>query len=251
MVGRHASSVNRSSAGSARIPLLVNPLLDVFNRAMATSGDNQDTRTAMIARYGFAIPTDDALDAIMQCSPAGVVEIGAGTGYWAHLLAQRGIDVVAFDIEPAPSQDNAWFAGTTPWHPVHRGDHHVVGRHPDRTLLLVWPTKNEIWPAEAITQHHNAGGTYLVYVGEGPGGRTGDDVFQALLGELTTCTQCEHESVTSPCICGVAALWQRIETIPLPHWPGYRDDLHVYTRQALKTRPRRWPQPPKPRTDPR
>ena len=217
----------------------MNPLLDAFNQVMATGSDIEQKRTALIARYGFAIPTDQALEAISRCSPEGVLEIGAGTGYWAHLLGQRGVDVQAFDLEPAPSVQNRWFAGTRPWHPVRRGDHDVAGRHPGRTLLIVWPTKNEIWAATAVERYHDAGGDCLVYVGEGPGGRTGDDVFHALLGELSTCIQCEYGSLTSPCICHAETRWHRTEVIALPHWPGYHDDLHIYTRHTLGAPPRR------------
>lgn len=213
---------------------MVNPLLDAFNETMAAGADIDNTRAALIARYGFAIPTDQALDQIDRWSPAGVVEVGAGTGYWAKLLRGRGVDVAAFDIEPAPSRQNPWFADTQPWHPVHCDDHSVAGRYPDRTLLIVWPTKNEIWPAAAVEQYHDSGGVCVVYVGEGPGGRTGDDVFHALLGELTTCAQCRYGSTTSPCICGVTAQWERTETIALPNWPGYKDGLHIYTRRALR-----------------
>lgn len=216
-----------------------NPLLDAFNEAIAAGVDLDDTRSQLIARFGFAIPSEEALGAILRCSPRGVVELGAGTGYWAYLLQQLGLDVVAFDIAPAPDGQNRWFTGRRAWHPVHRGDYDVVGHHPERTLLVVWPTKNEIWAATAVERYYDAGGECLVYVGEGPGGRTGDDVFHALLGELTSCVQCEYGSTTSPCVCGVEARWRRSETVPLPHWPGYHDDLHIYTRRAHGARPRR------------
>lgn len=210
----------------------MNPLFDAFDQAMSGVADVAETRRELIARYGFAIPTDQALEAIRRCSPAGVVEVGAGTGYWAHALQHRGVDVAAFDVHPAPSPRNQWFAGTRPWHAVHHGDHRVAERFPDRTLLIVWPTKNEIWAASAVEQYHEAGGSCVAYVGEGPGGHTGDDVFHALLGDLSACAQCAYGSTTSPCICGVRARWSRTETIVLPHWPGYDDNLHIYTRRS-------------------
>jgi len=219
---------------SARRSVLVNPLHDAFTQTVAADIDS--TRAALITKYGFAIPTDEALEAARRCSPTGVVEVGAGTGYWAHLLQQRGVDVAAFDIEPAPSPKNPWFAGTRPWHQVHVADHDVVAQYSDRTLLIVWPTKNEIWAAAAVERYHDAGGACLVYVGEGPGGHTGDDVFHALLGELTTCVQCSYGLTSSPCICRVEPLWRRTETVVLPHWPSCNDDLHVFTRQE-RTRP--------------
>ena len=112
---------------------------------------------------------------------------------------------------------------------MHTADHNVVERFAERTLLIVWPTKNETWAASTIKLYHEAGGACVVYVGERPGGRTGDDVFHALLGELTTCVQCEYGSMTSPCICGIDVMWWRTESIALPHWPGHDDALYVYT----------------------
>jgi len=226
------------------LSIFANPLLDVFEEAMARGSDISEQRTKSITEYGFAVPTDNALDVIQQCSPGGVVEIGAGAGYWAHLLHQRGVDVEAFDIEPAPSLANKWFAGTQPWHPVQCADHNVVGDHPGRTLLIVWPPKNEVWAAAAVERYFEVGGTCVAYVGEGPGGHTGDDVFHAALGELVTCVQCAYGSMTSPCICGVEPRWCRNETIVLPHWPGYHDDLRIYTRRHPPSQTqRRWRKP--------
>lgn len=215
-------------------------MLDAFDRAMSSGIDLEDVRAGLIARYGFGIPTEPALDAITRCSPGGVVEIGAGTGYWAHLLHQRGVDIVAYDRDPPPSPRNRWFAGTEPWHAVQRGDHDDAARHPDRTLLLVWPTRNEIWAAAAVERYHDAGGASVVHVGEGPGGHTGDDVFHALLGELDTCTQCDYGVATAPCVCGVEARWRRTGTIALPHWPGCHDDAHLYTRRPPQRTWSRW-----------
>lgn len=217
-----------------------NPLLDVFNRSTTAVHGTDEARASAIRRFGFAIPTDEALAEIARRSPGGVVEIGAGTGYWAHALQQHGVDVEAFDIEPPPSPRSQWFAGSTPWHPVRRGDHNVVSDYPRRTLLIVWPPKNDTWPSAALELFYDAGGTCVVYVGEPPGGRTGDDVFHARLGELAVCVQCTYGSAISPCICGVRALWTRQTTVELPRWPGFHDDLHVHVRADRGVRSWRW-----------
>lgn len=37
-----------------------------------------------------------------------MVEIGAGTGYWARCLAERGVEITAYDLNPpAPDSDAA------------------------------------------------------------------------------------------------------------------------------------------------
>jgi hypothetical protein len=50
--------------------------------------------------YSWGIPTNEALDAVSNASPAGVIEVGAGTGYWAMLLQNRGVDIIAYDRTP-------------------------------------------------------------------------------------------------------------------------------------------------------
>lgn len=222
--------------------MIANPLLDFYNAAMALPATTTQPRAEAIRTYGFAIPTDDALEHIQRYSPDGVVEIGAGTGYWAHLLDRRGVDVRAFDIEPAPSSANKWFDGTLPWHRVETADHTVVGQLPSHTMLIVWPTKNDTWASAALEQYHAAGGRCVAFVGELNGERTGDEAFHAHLGNVERCLQCAYGVLTSPCICDIHQLWTRHTTAVLPHWPGYNDDLHIYVRlDRPTTRQRRFP----------
>jgi hypothetical protein len=224
-----------------------NPLLVAWQEAVGDPAEDV-LRDRAIARFAFAVPDDGALEAIATASPRGVVEIGAGTGYWARLLHENGVDVVAYDIAPAPSPERRWFADTPGWFPVRSGDHTAVDAHGDRTLLLVWPTRNEDWAADTVQRFAAAGGTTLAYVGEPPGGRTGDDRFHALIGEIDRCLACAYNITTAPCVCGTTPLYARIETIELPHWTGYEDDLRLYVRDhdrrplaPGRPRSRRWP----------
>jgi hypothetical protein len=57
-------------------------------------------RPQWTASYTLSVPTEPALGAIAEASPHGVVEVGAGTGYWARLLHDCGVDVVAYDLAP-------------------------------------------------------------------------------------------------------------------------------------------------------
>jgi hypothetical protein len=205
-----------------------NPLLDGYELAVGRGDDMEAARSDAIRRHGFAIPTVAAITALAQHSPRGVVEIGAGTGYWAWFADQLGLDVAAFDLHPSPSPANEWFSGTPQWHPVSPSDHHVVTQHPDRTLLIVWPPKNETWPVEALDLYASAGGTCVAYVGEPPRGKTGDDCFHARLGELGGCDHCTYGLLDSPCICGYPPQWTRAATVDLPTWPGYHDAMHLY-----------------------
>src|SRR5687768_14809752 len=50
-------------------------------------------RQRLFERYAHAIPTTQALRALLALGP--ILEIGAGAGYWARLLRDLGGDVIA------------------------------------------------------------------------------------------------------------------------------------------------------------
>lgn len=59
------------------------------------------TRQNLVTRYAWAIPSPESIDWIISyLNGRPVVEVGAGTGYWAWLLSQAGVDVNAYDIKP-------------------------------------------------------------------------------------------------------------------------------------------------------
>lgn len=105
----------------------------------------------------------------------GVVEPGAGGGYWAWQLAQAGVDVAAYD--PAAETGSSFTAGE-PWFTVLPDGHDATRHHPDRALLLCWPSYSEPWAAQALAGYK---GDQLFYAGEGPGGCCADDAFFDLL----------------------------------------------------------------------
>jgi hypothetical protein len=205
-----------------------NPLLATYERWREDRDDSHRARA--IGHFAFAVPTEAALDAVIAHSPAGIVELGAGTGYWARLLADRGLDVVAYDVEPPPSPRNEFFPGCETFFDVRPGDERVVAVHADRTLLLVWPTREE-WAASALRRFAAAGGSRVVFVGEGAGGRMGDEHLHAFLGFTLSCVACEYRVANAPCVCGVDPAWQQVGVVDLPHWGGYLDDVYLFVRR--------------------
>src|ERR1700674_2056565 len=79
-----------------------------------------ERRVWCVRRYAFAIPTEQALATIARYAP--IVELGAGTGYWAFLLRRRGVNCVAYDLAPpdAAASPNRFRPFT--WTRVDRGD---------------------------------------------------------------------------------------------------------------------------------
>jgi hypothetical protein len=163
-------------------------------------------------KYSWAVPTEEALTTIAGHSPRGVVEIGAGGGYWAMLLRERGVDVVAYDPDPSGLQCySRYYRDGTVWSSVEVGDHAAAANHPDRTLMLCWPESGEDWPAAAVRAH---GGSTVVYIGQ-PGVTGNDDLHRLLNAEFV-----------------VTGL------VGLPQWMGLEDDLSVYTRVHYGNRTR-------------
>ena len=209
-----------------------NPLLVEFlSLRDLDSGSTATQIDELIATYSFAIPTDRALEAVQRHAPYGVVEIGAGTGYWASLLYARGVPTVAYDVAPPMSPDNKWFHSSTGWFDVQEGDETMVAHHADRALLLVWPTRDQTWPADALDHFSAAGGRTVIYVGEAAGQSTGDARFHALLGGYERCLACAYDAPDLACVCGIRPMWRQVEHTALPHWPGRNDDLYVYGRR--------------------
>ena len=233
--------VHARSVGGALVPvrefaiivMVENPLLDAYCDVIENHSASIATgRDRLVSRYAFAIPTHAALSELCAVSPDGIIELGAGTGYWAMLLSRMGTDVLAVDADPAPSSTNPWFAGSEPWADVLKGTEDLVATCPQRTLLLVWPTRGAAWAAEGVLAYHQAGGRCVAYVGEPAGGRTGDEMLHKLLGTATECISCRYGVVDSPCTCDVPQCYEQRVSVKLPHWPGFDDDLSIHHRLA-------------------
>lgn len=186
-------------------PLTIdNPYLDAV-RETATAADERpstrpteigfDNRDSLVDRYAWAIPNTPAIEAIADYGP--ILEVGAGTGYWAMLLRQAEVDVIATD--PAAPVAPEW----SPVEPLTGQD--AVAEYPDRTLLLVWPSEDQTWPVETLSAYE---GDTCLYVGEGPGGSTADKHFHHHLND--------H--------------WECERRVALPQYRGINDRLEVWHR---------------------
>lgn len=221
---RLAAYADRLDAERRRSELDGNPLLHLFGKLVEPTGplpgraagplspglaqilDLPQRRRELAALFAWAVPGDEALSALGRYGP--LVESGAGMGYWAAHLQSRGVDVVAYDVDPPGSGAANEFHPTDhpPWTTVHRATGPTaVRRHPDRTLFLCWP------PLEHDAAGYGAVRAYrgetLLYVGD-PGGGTG--------------TVRLHREL--------ARNWTVVDEVPLPRWPRLVDRLTVYRR---------------------
>jgi hypothetical protein len=166
-----------------------------------------ERRRTCVRRYAFGVPNRAALEAIARYSP--IVELGAGTGYWAYLLQNREVDIVTYDLAPPGQAENAYKFEPRTWTQVGLGGVEVLDQYADRALFLCWPGYRDTFADEALARFI---GTVLIYVGEGAGGRTANDAFFVRLQRD----------------------WARVEQIAIPRWSGAHDSLSIYhRRQAL------------------
>jgi len=156
-------------------------------------------RSEMIRHYAWAVPNPHAIKTIAALSP--IVEIGAGSGYWAYLLTEAGADVVAYDMVVRGDRD--WSFAKL-WFPVVRGGIEMAAKHGDRTLMLCWPPYDTPMAANALCCYP---GNTVVYIGEGSGGCTGSHAF--------------HHQIE---------MWECIHDIDIPQYCAIHDRLFIYRR---------------------
>lgn len=193
----------------------------------ATKCDECRPRREQCYAYSWAIPDEAALTTIAEYGP--IVEIGAGGGYWAKQLRDRGVDVIAYDPDPGGghySRNDAkgWHDGTR-WSEVLLGDHTAVAAHRDRSLLLVWPSYDDPWTDKVLDLYE---GDTVIYVGEGSGGCTGTSRMHTLLGDPPYCW---HGDVDEECTCSSEpARFSEVRSVEIPQWAGIHDTLRVFKR---------------------
>lgn len=155
-------------------------------------------------KYSYAIPSKEALKLIASYSP--IIEIGCGTGYWAYLLRQIGVDIVAVDREPG--EKNHYHGDNKRWLNIIEGDESYLLKDEikEHTLFLCWPPYNHPMAYNCLK---NYAGKYFIYIGEGYGGCTGDEQMVELLDKE----------------------WDEHERLEIPQWEGIHDYLQVYRRR--------------------
>jgi hypothetical protein len=199
---------------------------DGFHYAGRQSPGNNDLRNETIPGIGYAIPCHEAIETCVGLSP--LVEVGAGLGFWAHLIERSGGDIVATDLyprtvlEPASGEaepslqemdsdhpcDTARIGTERSWHRVRPMDAaDAVRAYPDRTVLMIWPSLGRSWPEEVLDAM--VPGQCLIHVGQ-PGEATDTERFaERIRGEE----------------------FEEIGYVVIPTWPGQADGMTILRRR--------------------
>ncbi len=194
-----------------------NPLLTYFRASWSEAAwlgfqrysvsELQDARRDWAAKlYAFGIPTQGVVEAVkaLNCS---VIELGSATGYWACLLRNAGVHVLALDIFPLAAWEShtATEAGTVENLKVPL----IAERYP--ALLLCFPPPDDM----AVDALLAFPGDYILYCGEWASGMTASMDFHRRLADT--------------------ACFELICTVQMPCWAGTSYDFRIFKRRITKT----------------
>jgi hypothetical protein len=172
------------------------------------------TRHELCHKYSFAIPNDEAIEKI--ASFGKILEIGAGTGYWASLISAAGAEVAAIDLAPVGGPWKNEWAFKEKHYPVEQGNgwEWVDAFTPEYTLMMCWPPMDNM-AADCLNSTH---GDRVIYIGEWNGCTANDTFFSMVDGGW-------YEDDQS------LARWKIEEQIYLPHWPSVHDAMYILRRK--------------------
>ncbi|WP_152531363.1 hypothetical protein [Mycobacterium sp. UM_CSW] len=163
-------------------------------------------RQLLVRKYCWTIPDPDTVAFVAKHAHGGLVDPIAGTGYWAYLLAQVGVAVVCYDLNPgAALATNGWHDEVLHVDVGAKDCAEAAASHPDRTLFLSWPPHGQDVGERILLAYK---GNRVIYVGDGQGGATGDDRMHRIL---------ETD-------------WTEVDSRQPVQWWGQHDRVTVYER---------------------
>jgi hypothetical protein len=174
--------------------------------------DNYKFRKEYVRRISWAIPYENAVKEIASfVGNQLVVELGAGTGIWAALLAREGVNIKAFDVKGFEHEYNDSRKGL--YFPVEILSPNKIKIRLDylkpEVLFFCWPSYDLPWANDYLTAILP---NKVVYIGEGCSGCTGDENFHDTLRDKY------HGKY----------VW-------IPHWLGLHDHVNLLERRSVCT----------------
>ena len=158
-------------------------------------------RSEFVRHYCYTIPTPSLLEKIAQYGP--ILEVASGGGYFAYMLKQMGVDIIATDKLALADNHYQNFE----WHATEQIEAIVaLKKYPDRTILLSWPCYMSIWAYNLIKKVQNQ---TVIYIGEEKYGCCAENKFFNYLDK--------HFEI--------------VEEIPTVIWRGLHDKCFVYRRK--------------------
>ena len=156
-------------------------------------------RDKFVAQYSWAIPTEKIIKEMADFINGNIaLEIGTGTGLFAYLLRNQGVQIIPTDIK-----SNGTFLKVIQCDAVD-----AVNKFDANVLITIWPPYLSSMAYNSLKSFH---GNKIIYVGESWHGCCANDDFHALL---------EKE-------------WTLIKKSHIPSWPCINDFVMFYERTTF------------------
>jgi hypothetical protein len=172
-------------------------------------GMNRD-RGKFVRLYSWSIPCKEAVDAIIKYAQGPVYDPMAGSGFWAKILNDHGVNVIASDLHTSSKHNDYEHKGRHG--KVRRANaYQVAGQTMHRrggSLILSWPPYGS--PVGYNIIKLVPVGTVVFYFGESWGGCTGDDAMFQYFNQN----------------------FKELEEVKLPQFDGIRDSLAIWIKET-------------------
>lgn len=156
-----------------------------------------EVRDMFIEKFCWSIVTKETIKEMVDFIKDDIaLEIGAGTGLYAYLLRNCGVQIIPTDVV----QKRNSFLKIVQCEAVE-----AVNKFSAEILITIWPP---CWSLMAYNSLKAFQGNKIIYIGEECGGCTGDDQFHELLRKE----------------------WRLVNKIQIPNWPMIRDFVWFYER---------------------
>ena len=183
--------------------------------------------------HAWSVPTEKALKLIASYAP--LLELGAGTGYWASQLMEFATDILVFDekhfqisfndqtqISEGQEISARYFCQ------VQQGGPEIASKYADRTLLLMWPDYMGYGTYGLQCLQHYQGNT-LILIGEWKNSTFGS--YAQGISEHGQSFSLDFQEK-------VEAEFELIEILDLPTWPLFLDRLQIFRRRNTQKKRR-------------
>lgn len=160
--------------------------------------DFWNTRLKLTDKYSWGVPTEEAVKQISMFTDS-VIDFGAGSGYWAYLLKQTNVDVIAVDNWEAGKPDKLWID-------VKTGSYEYLKMTSGRTLFMCWiPQYSDM----GLTALKTWNGDKFIMVGEDTPARSNanPEFFKYLYSH-----------------------YELVKMINIPQWYNHRDAVFFYRK---------------------
>jgi hypothetical protein len=139
---------------------------------------DHETMTTFRETTGYGLPnaqTMKELAALLETWSARILSIGCGKALVEHALMRlTSLPIICTDIKP---YDPSIFVSSDSYECMNSKDATSKFYQPDSCLITCWPLYDHTMASDAVAHPWE----YIIYIGEGEGGCTGDDLFHSVL----------------------------------------------------------------------